>query len=170
MRLSPTTTPAAAALSACSCGARPPSGHSCRSSPRRARPDCVSRRGLRRSSGALGDASAPGESELECVNRYRNTLREKSALVVIDDVWASHDLEPFRAESPRSRILFTTRDASIAAAVGADEFVADLLTEEQSRDVLARWAGTEPAAMPEEALAQPVIESIERRFALRPCE
>jgi len=100
---------------------------------------------------ALGEASAPGETELECINRYRNTLREKAALVVIDDVWASHDLEPFRAEAPLSRILFTTRDASIAAAVGAEEFVADLLTEEQSRDVLARWAGMEPDAMPEEA-------------------
>src|SRR5215475_11137689 len=99
---------------------------------------------------ALNDASVPGETELECVNRYRNALREKAALVVIDDVWASHELEPFRAESPRSRILFTTRDASIAAAVGAEEFVADVLTEEQSRDVLARWAGMDSHAMPQE--------------------
>jgi WD40 repeat protein len=100
---------------------------------------------------ALHDAWAPSETELECINRYRNALREKAALVVIDDVWASHDVEPFRAESARSRILFTTRDASIAAAVGAEEFVADLLTEEQSRDVLARWAGMDHRAMPEEA-------------------
>ena len=45
----------------------------------------------------------------------------------------------FGRSSPRSRLLFTTRDASIAAAMGAEEYVADLLTEEQSREVLARW-------------------------------
>ena len=50
--------------------------------------------------------------------------------------------------SPRSRLLFTTRDSNIAAAVGAREQVADLLSEEESRDVLARWSGTEIAKLP----------------------
>lgn len=60
-------------------------------------------------------------------------------------------MEPFRAESLRSRLLFTTRDASIAAAVGADEHIADLLTLEQSRQLLARWCGLEPENLPSEA-------------------
>ena len=68
---------------------------------------------------------------------------------MVDDVWRSSDLEPLRAEdSPRSRLLFTTRDASIAAAMGAREHVADLLTDEQSREVLARWSRTEIANLP----------------------
>jgi hypothetical protein len=70
------------------------------------------------------------------------------ALVVVDDVWRVEDLEPLLAESPRSRLLFTTRDASIAAGVGAREHVADVLTEEQSRDVLVRWSGAVMAKLP----------------------
>ena len=100
---------------------------------------------------ALNDNLTIGETELECINRYRNVIRGKAALVVVDDVWASRDIEPFRAESPRSRILFTTRDASIAAAIGAEEHIADLLTEDQSRDVLARWSGVGANALPLEA-------------------
>jgi NB-ARC domain/WD domain, G-beta repeat/TIR domain len=96
----------------------------------------------------LGDDLARYDNETGCTNQYRSTIRSKAALIVIDDVWRASDLEPLRAEgSPRSRLLFTTRDASIAAAVGGHEHVADLLTEEQSRDVLARWSGTEVAKL-----------------------
>jgi hypothetical protein len=43
------------------------------------------------------------------INQYRTTLRSKAALIVLDDVWAAQDVEPFRADSRRSRLLFTTR-------------------------------------------------------------
>ena len=38
------------------------------------------------------------------------TVAGKAALVIVDDVWRTVDLEPFLAESPRSRLLFTTRN------------------------------------------------------------
>ena len=98
---------------------------------------------------ALGDDLSRYENELAAKNQYRSTIRKKAALIVVDDVWRSSDLEPLRAEdSPRSRLLFTTRDASIAAAMGAREHVADLLTDEQSREVLARWSRTEITNLP----------------------
>jgi hypothetical protein len=98
---------------------------------------------------ALGDDLSLYDNETGCKNQYRSTIRSKAALIVVDDVWRASDLEALRAEgSPRSRLLFTTRDASIAAAVGAHEHVADLLTEEQSREMLARWSGTEMAKLP----------------------
>jgi WD40 repeat protein len=100
---------------------------------------------------ALGDEPVDKESELQCINRYRTAMRDKAALIVVDDVWRSRDVEPFRAESLRSRLLFTTRDASIAAAVGAEEHIADLLTVGQSRDLLARWCGSKPEDLPPEA-------------------
>jgi WD40 repeat protein len=100
---------------------------------------------------ALGDEPGDRESELQCINRYRTAMRDKAALIVVDDVWRSGDVEPFRAESLRSRLLFTTRDASIAAAVGAEEHIADLLTEQQSRDLLARWCGSKPEDLPPKA-------------------
>src|SRR5271157_2394893 len=98
---------------------------------------------------ALGDDLSRYENELAAKNQYRSTIRKKAALIVVDDVWRSGDLGPLLAEdSPRSRLLFTTRDARIAADTGAREHVADLLTEEQSRDVLARWSRTEIANLP----------------------
>jgi WD40 repeat protein len=100
---------------------------------------------------ALKDDLAAYDTELGCINRYRTMMREKAALIVVDDVWRSEDVEPFRAESPRSRLLFTTRDASIAAAVGAEELIAGLLTPAQSRELLARWSGLKLEALPREA-------------------
>ena len=79
---------------------------------------------------------------------------------MVDDVWEARDLEPFLAESPRSRLLFTTRDANIAAAVGAREHIADLLTFEQSREVLARWSALETAKLP--PLADDLIQECGR--------
>jgi NB-ARC domain/TIR domain len=97
---------------------------------------------------ALNDDLSRYDNELGSTNQYRNTIRSKAALIVIDDVWRARDVEPFRAESPRSRLLFTTRDASIAAAVGAQEHTADLLTHAQSREVLARWSGLRTDKLP----------------------
>jgi WD40 repeat protein len=98
---------------------------------------------------ALGDDLSRYDNELGAKNQYRSTIRSKAALIVVDDIWRSSDLEPLRAESsPRSRLLFTTRDASIASAYGAHEHVADLLTVEQSLEVLARWSATEITKLP----------------------
>jgi WD40 repeat protein len=98
---------------------------------------------------ALGDDLSRYENELAAKHQYRSTIRKKAALIVVDDVWRSSDLELLRAEdSPRSRLLFTTRDARIAAAMGAREYIADLLTEEQARAVLARWSRTEITSLP----------------------
>jgi WD40 repeat protein len=100
---------------------------------------------------ALGDDLTAYDNELGCVNRYRTMMRERAALIVVDDVWWPTDVEPFRAESPRSRLLFTTRDASIAAAVGAEEHVAGLLTGGQAKDLLAKCCVKNLAELPAEA-------------------
>jgi hypothetical protein len=97
---------------------------------------------------ALGDAPDPAETESECINRYRTLLAQKAAFVIVDDVWRTVDIEPFLADSPRSRLLFTTRDATIAAAVGVTKHTADLLSREQSRALLAQASGYGAAALP----------------------
>jgi hypothetical protein len=115
---------------------------------RESREDFVSRV---RSIPALNQALGKYDDERGCINQYRNFLRTKSALIVLDDVWDARDVELFRADSPRSRLLFTTRDTSIAATVGAREFTANLLTEEQSRAFLAQWSGQLAAELPPQA-------------------
>ena len=100
---------------------------------------------------ALGDEPGAKETQLECVNRYRSVMAQKAALVIVDDVWRTEDIEPFVAESARSRLLFTTRDGSIAGAVGADEQRLDVLAAEKARELLARWAGMPATALPSAA-------------------
>jgi hypothetical protein len=86
-----------------------------------------------------------------CLSQYRAVMRQKAALIVLDDVWHAGDIEPFRAESPRSRVLITTRDTGLAGSFGARAFTAELLTEPEAREVLALWAGLELHKLPAEA-------------------
>ncbi len=89
---------------------------------------------------ALGDNLSNYDNALACENQYRTTIANKAALIVVDDVWSKSDIEPLLAESPCSRFLFTTRDASIGRFVGAREHYAGLLDKAQSRELLASWA------------------------------
>ena len=60
---------------------------------------------------------------------------------MVDDIWRAADVKPFLADSPRSRVLFTTRNARIAADLGAEEQAVELLTEEQSRAISRQPVG-----------------------------
>jgi WD40 repeat protein len=100
---------------------------------------------------ALGDEPTDKESELECINRYRSLMRDRAVLVIVDDVWRVSDVEPFLTESLRSRLLFTTRDASMSRFVGAREHKANLLDIVQSRELLAAWSNVDGSTLPEEA-------------------
>jgi WD40 repeat protein len=100
---------------------------------------------------ALGDEPDPAETEIQCINRYRRLLEEKAALVIVDDIWRTADIKPFLAESRRSRLLFTARDGAIAAATGAVEHLADPMTPDQARALLAGWAGCSPDTLSVEA-------------------
>ena len=91
------------------------------------------------------------EGEAACLSQYRDVLRKKAALIVVDDVWRASVVEPFIAESPRSRLLITTRDSSIGACFGAREFMANLLTDDESRQVLAKWCGRATESLPSQA-------------------
>jgi WD40 repeat protein len=91
------------------------------------------------------------KGEQACINEYRNAFRDKAALIVLDDVWRAADIEPFRTESPRSRLLVTTRDTGIAPTFGAREFTAVLPTTAEAREVLARWSALPPESLPSQA-------------------
>jgi|HubBroStandDraft_6_1064221.scaffolds.fasta_scaffold20936_2 WD40 repeat protein len=100
---------------------------------------------------ALGDDLSRYDNALACENQYRTTIMNKAALIVVDDVWSKADIEPLLAESPRSRFLFTTRDASIGRFVSAQDYRVDLLNVAQSRELLALWANLPVAELPEGA-------------------
>ena len=106
---------------------------------------------LREAAKALGDDLAHYENQTAAQNRFRSILHNQAALIVLDDVWDAHAVEPFCANSPRSRLVITTRDTSIAAGTGATEHIADLLSEADARCVLAKWSGVAVEKQPLEA-------------------
>ena len=107
---------------------------------------------------ALGDDLSCYDSDLAARDQYRNTICGKAALIVVDDVWKASDLEPLRAEdSPRSRLLFTTRDASIGKSVSARQHSAELMNAAHSRELLASWAGLTSSELP--AVAEELISA-----------
>jgi hypothetical protein len=111
--------------------------------------DLVTR--MREAGKALQDDLSGYDTEQGCIDRYRTAIQRKAVLIIIDDAWGYRDVEPFRCESARSRLLFTTRDTSLAAALGAREHPVGVLTDQQSRDVLARSSGRDAGDLPPEA-------------------
>jgi len=111
---------------------------------------------LRRVASTLGEDLGEAQGEEACINLYRSMIGKKAALVVLDDVWKASDVEPFRADAPRSCVVFTTRDQTIASALGAEDVQAGLLSPEQSLAVLSRWTRLEANALPGVAAGQGV--------------
>ncbi|MBL8176785.1 MAG: hypothetical protein JNK48_19060, partial [Bryobacterales bacterium] len=79
---------------------------------------------------------------------YREAVREKAILLVLDDVWSAAPVEAVRAISPRSTVLFTTREKRVAAELGAEAVTVQLLDAEESRQVLAKAAAMESRPLP----------------------
>ena len=101
---------------------------------------------------ALGEDVERGwDTKVACEVRYRSVLREKAALIVVDDVWSVEHLKPLLVDAPRSRFLFTTRDAGIAKTITNRKYAADLLAADEARVLLARSAGVKVADLPREA-------------------
>ncbi len=91
---------------------------------------------------------------------YRNVLRDKAVLLVLDDVWDADDLEPFRVLSAQSCLLFTTRDASIAASIGASQVSAELLTSDSAIKMFGRYAKIGGKRLP--GVAKDIVEECGR--------
>jgi len=79
-------------------------------------------------------------------------LAGKACLVILDDVWSSSDVKEFIGDlGPKGRMLITTRDGRIITALAAIEYPLGLLKEEDSRELLASWAGLDQAQLPSQA-------------------
>jgi WD40 repeat protein len=79
---------------------------------------------------------------------YRSLLREKAALIVLDDVWELATAETFLPPAGRCRLLFTSRNRDIAGPLGADSHEVGVLNSDQARTFLLRWSGRERVGPP----------------------
>ncbi len=79
------------------------------------------------------------------------TLHGKRMLVAVDNIWERDPLDALAL--PGCTILFTTRLDGLARTVGDWLIPVHELTQDQALELLARWVGQPPAALPAKARA-----------------
>ena len=90
---------------------------------------------------ALGDYQFKPLVVETASTHLRSLLQDKAALIVVDDVWDPAHVPPFLVGGPSCRVLITTRRAAVADEAGAGQIPLDVLTPEQSLDLLAAHLG-----------------------------
>ena len=96
----------------------------------------------------LGAAGMAPRSATEGAGLLRQALAGRQVLLVIDDVWSAAAAQAFRVTGPRGRVLYTTRDPAVLAAVRAVAERVDVLSPPAARQLLARIAGVPAGALP----------------------
>ena len=86
---------------------------------------------------ALGDYDFKPLGTEAATSHLRTLLHDKAALLVVDDAWDPAQVPPFLVGGPRCRVVITTRDATIAKAVGATLYDLDVMSPEQALALLA---------------------------------
>ena len=86
----------------------------------------------------------PGFTRVEqAAQQLAARLEDKTALIVIDDVWRQSDLEPFLQGGKGCARLFTTRRLDLALALKAKPVEVDEMTSDESIDLLRNQLGAE---------------------------
>ncbi|MGB3756811.1 MAG: NB-ARC domain-containing protein, partial [Rivularia sp. (in: cyanobacteria)] len=105
----------------------------------------------------LGDNNYRATS-IEATSAHLNTLLfDKAVLLVVDDAWIDEILgwEPvqaFKVGGDRTRMLVTTRDASIANFLGASTFSLDVMTRTQALELLTKKIETQGKQLQQEEI------------------
>jgi len=98
--------------------------------------------GLQRQLARHFDVELEPTNLLAGLGQLRQALRGRRCLVVVDDVWSTAAAEAFGATSEEGRVLYTTRDPSVLAAIGASAQAVDVLDAGASLAFLEQAAGT----------------------------
>ncbi len=99
----------------------------------------------------LGDSESYYTSELMAADRLRDFLPQKTALIVLDDVWSPAQVKPFIVDAPRCQVLFTTRDEGVARHpdIAANIVSVGVMKPEQAAELLRKLAGRDDPDFPE---------------------
>lgn len=94
---------------------------------------------------ALGDAREEYKNAEIAAERLYNLLRNRRALIVLDDVWAREVVDAFRPTlGADCRLLFTTRDTRIVALTQAQRVRVDTLSTDDGVRLIGRWLDRPP--------------------------
>jgi WD40 repeat protein len=83
--------------------------------------------------------------------KLRGILKDRKALLVLDDVWEREPAEVFNVLGPRCRMLLTTRDAGLVTAMAGNQYQVQRHSDDDARHMLARAAKLPPVDLPPEA-------------------
>lgn len=92
---------------------------------------------IREAARTLGEPA----NEWENPNQLRNALRDRAALLILDDVWNADHALPYLPDNARCRVLVTTRSSEVAGNIGAREHSLDVLPIEEALAMLEQYAG-----------------------------
>ncbi|MEH2303431.1 MAG: NB-ARC domain-containing protein [Nostoc sp.] len=92
---------------------------------------------------ALGDYSFKPTSVEATSMHLRTLLYDKAVLLVVDDAWHTKDAQPFNVGGARCQVLVTTREGTIAHALGARLYNLDVMTAAQAMELLKKRLGRE---------------------------
>jgi NB-ARC domain len=106
---------------------------------------------------ALGDYDYKPITIDEATLHLRTLLYDKKALLVVDDVWNSDHLEPFRVGGIGCRVLVTTREARIP---DADRYHMDVMTPDQSLGLLLQKAQCLKPTLAEQQQAEALAKEV----------
>ena len=91
-------------------------------------------------------------TEQEAKDALREALKDRSALVVVDDAWTIDHADSFSVTAPPARLLITTRNNEVLVGIGAEEHRVDVLSPSAGLKMLAEWVGQKnPDKLPPEA-------------------
>ncbi|HEX2542948.1 MAG TPA: NB-ARC domain-containing protein [Caldimonas sp.] len=99
----------------------------------------------------LDSQTQPAETLAEASMRLRQTLQDRRALLVVDDVWDAEHALGLDVGQGRSRLLMTTRDATVLSLAGARIYSLQRLPQALARDLIALRARCGVRELPPEA-------------------
>lgn len=82
--------------------------------------------------------------------RLSHILRDKRALIIVDDVWEHQHAEAFKLADVRCRVLVTTRLAGMVTTLGGQDKPLGTLTDQEGLELFAQWLETTVTDLPGE--------------------
>lgn len=96
----------------------------------------------------LGDPEPQFEDVQGGKVHLRELLKNKTCLLILDDVWQVDDADAFNVLSSSSQLLLTTRNLEPIHGLNAQEFQLSILSDTQAQAMLASYAGQHPENLP----------------------
>lgn len=90
---------------------------------------------------AIGDPTIPYGSIQEGTANLDEALKEKTCLLILDDVWQEDHAEAFDLPNHQGCILLTGRNRQVMQTFRAQMYYLDVLDDARSLNLLTNWAG-----------------------------